>query len=90
MKKKDIPQVSEEAKKRGPKPKPDDGIERIYRHFGIPKSMYEDMEQENLMDKKKTGDRISTEQTLVTLIGEAIQARKGARANEMAQKLLNM
>lgn len=68
--------------KPGPKPKEKDNTKKVSRHFGIPMDLYNEMEQENLMDKKNSGERISTEETLITLISEGLLYRKEKREAE--------
>lgn len=63
----------------GPKPKEKDDTKKIYRHIGIPETIYHAMEDENTLEKRTTGNRINTEETLVDLISEGLEYRKKKR-----------
>lgn len=65
--------------KPGPKPKEKDNTAKVFRHIGIPKKIYEDMEDENTLEKRTTNMRINTEETLVALIEEGIAYRREKR-----------
>lgn len=68
--------------KTGPKTnkmKDKDKTERIFRHLAIPKNIYRDMEDENMIEKRAKDEKISTEETLISLISEGIMQRKRIR-----------
>lgn len=60
--------------------------ETISRHFWFPKELYELIEDENTIEKRNSGTKVSKEQTIFDLIREGIAARQEKRESEKTEK----